>query len=77
MDAPGVSPPGTRGASTAEWAAALRAGFEIQSCAEVGWPDLPGGHGGSTAQAWCAGAARAAYVGAVPGKEYVVNRRDA
>jgi SAM-dependent methyltransferase len=43
--------------------AALRAGFEIRSCAEVGWPDLPGGHGGPTAQAWCPEAAQAAYVG--------------
>jgi SAM-dependent methyltransferase len=43
--------------------AALRVGFEIRSCAEVGWPDLAGGHGGPTAQAWCPDAARAAYVG--------------
>ena len=43
--------------------AALSAGFDIRSCAEVGWPDLPTGHGGSTAQAWCPEAARAAYVG--------------
>ncbi len=43
--------------------AALAAGFEIRSCAEVGWPDLADGHGGPTAQAWCPEAARAAYVG--------------
>jgi len=43
--------------------AALSAGFEIRACAEVGWPDLPVGHGGPTAQAWCPEAARAAYVG--------------
>ena len=43
--------------------AALRAGFTIDSCAEVGWPDLLSGHGGPTAQAWCPEAARAAYVG--------------
>ena len=43
--------------------AALRAGFTIQSCAEVGWPELASGHGGPTAQAWCPEAARAAYVG--------------
>jgi hypothetical protein len=43
--------------------AALRAGFAIRSCAEVGWPELATGHGGPTAQAWCPEAARAAYVG--------------
>jgi len=43
--------------------AALSAGFSIRSCAEVPWPDLPAGHGGPTAQAWCPEAARAAYVG--------------
>ena len=43
--------------------AALRAGFTITSCAEVGWPELVSGHGGPTAQAWCPEAARAAYVG--------------
>jgi len=43
--------------------AALGAGFEIRSCAEVGWQDLPAGPGGPTAQAWCPEAARAAYVG--------------
>ena len=43
--------------------AALRAGFTIRSCAEVGWPELATGHGGPTAQAWCPEAARAAYVG--------------
>jgi SAM-dependent methyltransferase len=43
--------------------AALCAGFAITSCAEVGWPDLASGHGGPTAQAWCAEAARVAYVG--------------
>jgi SAM-dependent methyltransferase len=43
--------------------AALAAGFDIRSCAEIGWPDLPAGHGGPTAQAWCPDAARAAYVG--------------
>jgi SAM-dependent methyltransferase len=43
--------------------AALRAGFAIESCAEVGWPELEAGHGGPTAQAWCPDAARAAYVG--------------
>lgn len=29
--------------------AALGAGFEIRSCAEVGWPDLPAGHVGTPA----------------------------
>ena len=43
--------------------AARGAGFELRSCAEVGWPDLEPGHGGPTAQAWCPEAARAAYVG--------------
>jgi SAM-dependent methyltransferase len=43
--------------------AALRSGFGIRSCAEIPWPDLAGGHGGSVAQAWCPEAARAAYVG--------------
>jgi SAM-dependent methyltransferase len=43
--------------------AGLRAGFAIESCAEVGWPELEAGHGGPTAQAWCPEAARAAYVG--------------
>jgi SAM-dependent methyltransferase len=43
--------------------ATLRADLQIQGCAEVPWPDLPGGHGGPTAQYWCAEAARAAYVG--------------
>jgi SAM-dependent methyltransferase len=43
--------------------AALRAGFEIRSCAEVAWPDLVDSHGGPTTQRWCPEAARAAYVG--------------
>jgi hypothetical protein len=38
--------------------AALRNGFGIRSCAELPWPDLEGGHGGSVAQTWCAEAAR-------------------
>ena len=42
---------------------ALKAGFRIQACAEVAWPDHGGQHGGPTAQAWCAEAARVAYVG--------------
>jgi ubiquinone/menaquinone biosynthesis C-methylase UbiE len=40
--------------------AALRAGYVLESFAEVGWPDKPGG-GGSLAQEWCPDAARAAY----------------
>jgi SAM-dependent methyltransferase len=43
--------------------AAVRHGFRIRSCAEVPWPDVPEGHGGSTAQEWCPEAARAALVG--------------
>ena len=43
--------------------AALDAGFQIRACAEVGWPDVAGGHGGPAAQAWCREAAQAAYVG--------------
>jgi len=43
--------------------AALSAGLQLRSCTEVGWPELPAGHGGPTAQAWCPEAARAAYVG--------------
>jgi SAM-dependent methyltransferase len=43
--------------------AALAAGFEIRTCAEVRWSDLSAGHGGPTAQAWCPEAARCAYVG--------------
>jgi SAM-dependent methyltransferase len=42
--------------------AALRAGFAIQSCAEVAWPDTEG-HGGPTAQTWCPEAARVACAG--------------
>lgn len=43
--------------------AALAAGFEVRSCAEVGWPDLAEGHGGPTAQRWSPEGARGAYVG--------------
>jgi SAM-dependent methyltransferase len=43
--------------------AAARSGFIIRSCAEVPWSDIPGGHGGATAQQWCPESARAAYVG--------------
>jgi SAM-dependent methyltransferase len=42
---------------------ALKAGFQIQACAEVPWRDHGGQHGGPTAQAWCAEAARLAYTG--------------
>ena len=43
--------------------AALHAGFVVGDCEEVLWPDIDGGHGGPTAQAWCPEAARAVYVG--------------
>jgi SAM-dependent methyltransferase len=43
--------------------AALAAGYTPVGCQEVPWPDLPEGHGGPIAQAWCPEAARAAYVG--------------
>ena len=43
--------------------AAVRSGFKIHSCAEVPWPEIEGGHGGSTAKKWCPQAARAACVG--------------
>jgi SAM-dependent methyltransferase len=55
--------PATRFLPTDYVNAGLKAGFTIQSCAEVGWPDLEAGHGGPTAQTWCPQAARAAYVG--------------
>jgi SAM-dependent methyltransferase len=42
---------------------ALTAGFQIQACAEVPWADHGGQHGGPTAQAWYAEAARVAYTG--------------
>jgi hypothetical protein len=43
--------------------AALKAGFQIQACAELPWPDHGAQHGGPTAQAWCPEAARLAYTG--------------
>lgn len=43
--------------------AALHAGYTPRACEELPWPDFAGGHGGPLAQAWCPGAARAAYVG--------------
>jgi len=55
--------PASRFLPTDYVSAGLRAGFAIESCAEVGWPELEAGHGGPTAQAWCPEAARAAFVG--------------
>lgn len=43
--------------------ASIRCGFEFRSCAEPGWPDLQGAHGGPIAQRWCPGSADAACVG--------------